>query len=892
VIGSWLARLLLRAAPAAFRERHGRDVLAVSRRRVAHGRRAGAVRGVVVEARELAGLVGLAAGLHAARLRGRRPLRGERRSRYGEGVVRDMRYGARALRRDPVHAVTAVLVLTLGIGASVAIFSAANAFLLRPLPFGDADRLAMLYETNPEFGWTDAAAAPANVLDWRERVPAFADVAAFSEFNDRIPWMADGEPVLLASTAVTGNFFATLGVRAAVGRTFTWEETWQGSSDVVVLSHGLWQRHFGGDPSAIGSTIDLGTRRVQVIGVMPAGFSFPSADTELWAPWGWARADATEIWFRRAHFVRAFARLQPGVTHEAAAAQLQTVVTALQVEYPETNSVMGAGMMPLRDFLVRDVRRPLWILLGAVGLLLLLACANVANLTIVRGVARTRELALRHALGADRMRVIRQLLTESTVLAAAGGALGVAAGWAGVHAMASLTSLGIDGATSIALDLRVVAFACAATFVSSLLFGVLPAVRATSKGLQSAMMDGGTGASAGRTRLRTVRGFVIAEVALAVMLVAAAALMTRSFMLMRSVDPGFATEGVLAVQVTAPAARYADRDAVLAFQDRLSEALQARAGIERVGIVGRLPLAGTSWSSQFQARGWPPDRVGIEILHRRADAGYFDALGIPLLHGRMFDERDGPDAPPAVLINETFAREHFAGEDPLGQWIAYDRVPDENSTWHEIVGIVADQHQESLAQPVRAEVFENRRQDWARTVWLVLRTTSPPLAAVPVVRSVLGEIDPLIPIAEAEPLRAVWRASMEREQFVLTLLAVFGAAALLLAAVGVYAVTAQAARTRTREIGVRLALGAERGSVAAMLLRQSLLVVGVGVAAGVVGALVAGRALGSILFGVTPGDPRTLAAVVALLMATAGTACYLPVRRALRADPLRSLRAD
>ncbi|CAN5878893.1 hypothetical protein BH23GEM9_BH23GEM9_08670 [soil metagenome] len=337
-----------------------------------------------------------------------------------EAVVQDLRFGARTLRRDPGYTMLAVLVLALGIGASAAIFSAVNAFFYRPLPFAASDRLVSLYETNPEFGWVDAQAAPANMLDWREQVEAFDDVAAYSGFTSQITFIDDGEPYLLAGVAVTGNFFSVLGVRPALGRGFTWDETWDGASDVVVLSHDVWVTRFGADPSIIDRSYEFGAERARVVGVMPPDFSYPTAGVQLWRPWAWARENRDAAWFRRAHFVNAIARLSPGVTHEEADAQLQVVVRRLQTDYPATNSVMGAGLMPLRDFLIRDVRRPLLILLGAVGLLLLLACANVANLTLVRGAARGRELALRHALGASRQRVAGLLLTESLLLAIVG----------------------------------------------------------------------------------------------------------------------------------------------------------------------------------------------------------------------------------------------------------------------------------------------------------------------------------------------------------------------------------------------------------------------------------------------------------------------------------------
>jgi putative ABC transport system permease protein len=383
---------------------------------------------------------------------------------------------------------------------------------------------------------------------------------------------------------------------------------------------------------------------------------------------------------------------------------------------------------------------------------------------------------------------------------------------------------------------------------------------------------------------------VAVEVALALLLAVGAGLMLRSFWLIRQVDPGFRREGVLAVQFTIPTARYQDRDNVLAFYHRLAEALEGRPEVARVGAVGRLPLTGTSWSSQFQAHGWPPQRVGFEILHRRADRGYFEALDIPLIRGRLFEPGDRAGGPLVVVINETFAREHFPGEDPIGQRIAYDRVATESSNWYEIIGIVGDQHQVSPAQAARAEVFENGNQDWDRSNWVVIRTRVEPASVLPIVRNVLREIDPLIPIAQARPLRDVWRASMVREEFILTLLTVFGGVALLLAAVGVYGVAAQAARQRTREIGIRVALGAAGPDVIGLMLRRSLVMVGLGLAAGLTASLAAARALRAVLYGVAPNDPATLAAVVGLLATVAGLACYLPARRATGLDPVRSLR--
>jgi putative ABC transport system permease protein len=589
--------------------------------------------------------------------------------------------------------------------------------------------------------------------------------------------------------------------------------------------------------------------------------------------------------------VRPVARLAPGVSVQEADAELQVVVRRLQQAYPETNRVMGAGLMPLRGFLIKGIRGPLLVLLGAVGLLLVLACTNVANLVLVRASERGREVAVRRALGAGRGRVAGLMLVEALVVSTLGGVLGLGLGWLGVRGFTGLADLGIEGATTVTLDHRVVLFTAGTSIVAALVFSLAPIVR-NARGGRLASLAGGERSGADVGGLRVARSLVGVEVALALLLVVGAGLMVRSFWFLRDVDPGFEADGVLAVGLSVPSSRYAARDDVLAFYDRLLAALEARPGIERAGTVGQLPLSGTSWSSQFQAEGWPPERVGFEILHRRADAGYFEALRIPLIRGRLLQDTDGPDDPFVVVINEIFAREHFPNEDPLGQRIAYDRAADESSTWREIVGIVGDQSQVSPREPARAEVFESRYQDWGRDNWVVVRTGGDALAALTTVREALRELDPLIPIARAQPLREVWRTSMAREELILSLLAAFGGLALVLAAVGVYGVTAQAARKRTREIGVRMALGADRGDVVRLLFRQGLGAVVMGLVLGLIAALAATRAMTSLLYQVRPGDPATLAGVVALLGLVAALACYLPARRATRLDPVASLRAE
>ena len=689
----WAVQLLLRLSPSVFRERHAEELIAVHDQRAAQTR--GGPSALWFATSEVMGAAVLVVRLHFGLETGITGARGG--ATMWETTRQDVRFAMRTLGRNPGFALVAIAVLALGIGANTAIFSAVNASFFRPLPFGDADRLVMLFETNPEFGWDDATAAPANVFDWRDQVEAFEAVSGYSDFSNQVTAFRDGEPVLLGATEVIGNFFSTLGVVPALGRGFRMDETWEGSDNVVVISHDLWINYFGADPDIVGKSIELSAGSPEIIGVMPEGFSYPSAETELWTVPGWATTDRDAPFFRRAHWVRAFARLKPDVTQTEADAQLQVVVSRLQEDYPQTNSVMGAGFTPMRNFLIKEVRTQLLVLLGAVGLLLrLLACTNVANLMLVRANDRTREIALRHALGAGRVRVARQMLVESGVLALLGGAAGLALGWAGVRAIAVSNPMSIDGATSLALDYRVVLFTLVATGLSGILFGTAPALQTAAGDIYGVLRDGARGASGGRRGLRMVSALVTAEIALALLLVVGAGLMVRTFWLLREVDPGFTTQGVLAAQISVPSARYQNRDQVLEFYDGLIRSLEGRPGVESAGTVGHLPLMGTSWTSSFQAEGWPPDRVGVEIVHRRADTKYFETVETPLIRGRLFESTDGPEDPLVIVVNETFAREHFPAEDPIGQKIAYDQAPTAESTWYEIIGIVGDQHQVTL----------------------------------------------------------------------------------------------------------------------------------------------------------------------------------------------------
>ncbi|MCC7002158.1 MAG: ABC transporter permease [Gemmatimonadaceae bacterium] len=483
------------------------------------------------------------------------------------------------------------------------------------------------------------------------------------------------------------------------------------------------------------------------------------------------------------------------------------------------------------------------------------------------------------------------LTVEHGLLAVIGGVLGAATGWGALRVL-GLTGYGVPAATQVGMDVRVVLFVLGVTVFCALLFGAAPVMLALRQARGADLRSSERGAAGGRRSARLVTGLVALEVALAVMLVAGAGLMARTAMGLREVDVGFRSDHVLALQVTTPSARYQDRDAVLAFQDRFTAALEATPGVERTGIVGQLPLAGTSWSSQFKAEGWPAERVGSQIMHRRADQGYFEALGVPLRRGRLLEPRDRGDAPFAVVVNETFARTFFADEDPIGKRIAYDREPTPQSNWYEIVGVVGDQHQVSPGQAPEPEVFESRSQDWGRTIWVVMRTSVEPMSVVASVRATLREIDAAIPIAKLRTLDEVRLASMAREDSVLGLFTAFGGLALLLAAVGVYAVAAQSARQRTREIGIRLALGATASDIAKLVLGRGVVSVVVGLAVGLVATIAASRALESLLYGVEATDVRTIASVAVLLLGVGVIACWIPARWATRIDPVRSLKVE
>ena len=809
-----------------------------------------------------------------------------------EDFVADARYTMRTMRRTPALAAAAILTLALGVGANTAIFSAVNAVILRPLPFPNPDQLYMVWEENPEKGWDKQVAAPANMLDWREQVGAFADVMGYTDLFGTSILSGDGDPSVVTPALATGNFFSVLGVRAALGRTFTDAETWSTGQNVAVLSHRLWRDRFRSDPGVVGRTIQLDGTAVQVVGVMPAGFAFPNEQIDLWQPWAWSPGQRQQISFRRAHYVSVIARVKPGVAQETANAQLQAVVKRLQRDYPATNTFMGAGITPLHEFLVGDTRLPLLVLLAAVGLLLLIACANVGNLMLVKASGREREAALRLALGAGRRRLVRQALTESLVMALLGGAAGVALGWWGTRALQAMQPAGMLRVSSFDFDWVVLGYVLAITTVSALLFGIAPALWSSRRLPLDALKEGGRGGSDSRRVRRWGERLVVAEVALALMLSIGAGLLVRSLLQLRNVDAGFDPNGVLAVKLSLPSGRYDTGAKATTFFLGLEERLRGIPGVQGAGGVSQLSLTSSGYTSDFTIAGWPGGKYGSEVVHRRVTTDYFKVMKTPILAGRAFTADDRADGPQVIIINEAFARKHFQGEDPIGKRVTFDRIPDSTSTWNTIVGVVKSQHQTKLSLEPQIEAFEPLAQSPTGGMSMVLRTAGDPASLGPAVRRAVAEIDPTLAIESMRTMHEVRAQSLARERFLTTLLLLFASVGLALAVVGVYGVMAQMARRRIREMGIRLALGAQANDVRWLVVRNGLKVVATGLVIGTAGALLATRAMQTLLFGVASKDPLTFLSVPVVLVLTALIATWMPAMAASRADPATALRAE
>jgi predicted permease len=804
----------------------------------------------------------------------------------------DLRRAVRTLRRSPAMAGAAIATLALAIGANTAIFSAVSAVMLRPLPFTEPARLVSLWEHNPDFNWYQQDAAPANMLDWRDQAGVFSGVAGYFSFAGSTTLTGRGEPRLLRTQQVTGDFFSVLGVEPALGRNLTEAESWDNTPRVALLSHKTWREVFGADRGIVGKSIELGGRPVEVIGVLPERFSFPGSDAELWQPVRWDPGARGQVWFRRAHFVRVIGRLKPEVTLEQADAALQVVVKRLAQDFPETNVHMGAGITPLHEFIVGKTRLPLLVMLGAVALLLLIACVNVANLLLVRASGQEREASVRLALGAGRGRLFRQALAESAVLAAAGGLAGVGLGWWGTRVLARLQPAGMLPVQDISMSGGVLLYAALATTLAALIFGIAPTVWTIRRVPADVLREEGRTASGSVRARRWGEGLLVTQVALALALTLGAGLLVRSYLLLQRVEPGFDTRQVLAVSVNLPGIRFDSLHKVLGFYRQLERDTRGLPGVTAAALVSAVPLGPPSWSSEFAIAGRPPMARGGEVVHREITPDYQKVLRVELLKGRAFTDADREDAPRVVLINQALARLYFAGEDPVGQRIAFDREPDSSSVWRTIVGVVHDERQRGLAEPARPEIFASFPQEPRNGMTLVVRTQGDPLALAPAIRQLVARLDPLLAISSIRSMDAVRNASLARDRFLTILMLSFAGVGLLLGIVGIYGVMAQLARRRMREMGIRLALGASAGQLQWLVVRKGLALTGLGLAGGVVLAVGGTQMIRTLLFQVAPVDPLTYGSVAALVLLTAGLASWLPAARASRADPCSVLRSD
>ena len=894
-----LLRLCLRTLPEDFHRRYAAEIEQTVLERLAGARQRRGPFGTWPSALyELAGL--MAAGLRArasapAHLSSRSP---QVQASNFEGMstmsnlAHEIRHAARSLLRRPLFTVVAGLALALGIGANVAIFSVVQAVLLRPLPFEDPDRLVVIWETNPERGWTDAQASSANYLDWREQAKSFEGMAAYNDWLTERTILAGGEPSMLQASEVTGSFFQVLGQLPALGTGFDEADTWAGTEPSVILSHGLWQSLYGGDPEILGQALELDGDAYRIRGVMGEGFRFPFPDADLWLPTAWDRANLEQAWFRRAHGMRVVGRLAEGVDERQAAAELAAIAEGLEEKYPATNTRMGNGLGSLHSWMVGDTRLPLLVLMAAVGFVLLIACANVANMLLARGASRRGEMATRSALGASRRRLLALGLAESLLLALGGGALGLLLGAWGIQPLLALSPEGLPRVEELSLDTGLALFALGATLFTGLAFGLVPAWRAASVDRLAGTGGWSRGASSGRRSRRSTAFLVAAQVTLTLPLVVGAGLMVRTLEGLSLVEPGFNPQSTLVASVALPSTHYQDDAQVAAFYRELLVEVRALSGVENAALSARLPFGNQRWSSDFVAEGWPADRYAVGVRHDEISPGLFRTMEVPLLRGRDFSEADGLQPPAVVIVNRVLAERFFPGEDPVGRRVTFDREPGENSIWRTIVGVVDNVHRESLALEEKPSFYAPVFQDTTRRVHLLVRTAGKPEAFVGSVRSVLESLDPALPLFEITTLEETVAASVATERFLLALLGVFALVALVLASVGILGVVSYATMRRKREIGIRVALGAERSSIVSLVLRRGMAPVITGILLGILSSLLLSRSLQSFLFEVAAYDPWTLGVGITLFLIVSLAACALPARWAARLDPARTLNAE
>ncbi|HEY0380189.1 MAG TPA: ABC transporter permease [Pyrinomonadaceae bacterium] len=810
-----------------------------------------------------------------------------------KSLLQDLRYGIRTLLKRPGFTVVAVLALALGIGANSAIFSVVNSVLLRPLPYKDPAQLVIVWETNPQllsdYLKTHNEAAPGNFLDWQAQSKSFENLAAFTwqDFN-----LTGGDtPEQVIGNTVTPNMFATLGVRPILGRDFLAEEGQAGRDNVVILSHGLWQRRFGSSPNIVGQAISVNGRPSTVVGVMPEGFEFPRAACELWTPLAPGDNFKTN---RRAHFLYTRARLKPGVTIAQAQAEMDTIAARLRQQYPDTNDQRGVRLASLSEESVAQIKPALLILLAAVGFVLLIACANVANLMLARAAARQKEIAIRTALGAGRLRIIRQLLTESVLLSLIGGVCGLLLALWGIDlllaSMPQQFALGIPGWNKIGLDYRVLGFTLLVSLLTGILFGLFPAWQASKYDLNEALKEGSKG-SAGQGRKRFRNALIVSEVTLALVLLVGSGLMMRSLRRLMDVKPGFDPQNLTTLQLALPQAQYGQNEQLVAFYSELTRRIESLPGVEAAATIDMMPMGGSGGTTSFLVEGRPAPPPGQfpEANARTSSPGYFQTMRIPVVKGRDFSEHDTANTPLVVVINETMARKYWPNEDPLGKRLL---DPQNRTPPAEVIGVVGDVKHFGLDDQAEEYIYTSSLQTPGNSMFLVVRTATDPLSMTATLRKEVQSLDKELPVFDVKPMEQRIIESTGARRLVMFLLGVFALVALALASVGIYGVMAYAVTQRTHEIGIRMALGASRGDILRLVVRQGMLLVLAGVVLGLLVSFAVTRFMSGLLFGVAPNDPATLFGVSLLLAAIAFIACLVPALRAMKVDPMVALRYE
>jgi len=801
-----------------------------------------------------------------------------------ESTFKDIRYGLRSLLKRPGFTAIALIALALGIGANTAIFSLVNAVVLQPLPYPDPDRLVWMYG-NIRNGGNRASVSPPDFLDYRAQNKTFEQFAASGTTPRPINLTGSGEPERLSASAVTGNYFEAFGVVPVLGRGFSLENEKPGSDQVTVLSYALWQKRFAGDPEIVNKTINLDGKAFTVVGVMGEGVNLPQA-AELWVPLNFDGDPEMKI--RKAHFLRPIGRLKQGVTLAQAQADTDVVAGALEEQFPDSNTGWNLRLIPLREQLFGGTRTTVLILFGAVGFVLLIACANVANLLLVRAAARQKEIALRTALGASRLRILRQMLTESLLLSVLGGALGALLATWGVQLLVTLSEGSIPRTANVKIDLTVLAFTLGISLVTGILFGLAPAFRTMNLNLIDSLKDGARGGAESTLRNRTRSLLVVFESAVAVMLLIGAGLLVRSLIALQRVDPGFDSNNVLTMRLDLSRKKYDTPEKAANFFQQLETRVGNLPGVDVLGFTTELPLSGQPNDIPFTVEGRPPVKPGEEFGgdFRRVNQKFFSALKIPLLRGRNFTEQEVRQTDKVVIVSQQLVNVVFPNEEALGKRL----VSAMGNQAYEIIGIVGDIRHRSLDNaPFPTMYFPTHAIGRAN---LVVRTKGDPLSVAASVRKEVQALDPDQPVAAIRTMKDWVDSSVAAPRYRTTLLALFAALAMILAATGIYGVMSYSVAQRTHEIGVRMALGARRFDVLKLVVRQGMVLAVIGVVVGLGGAYALTRVMSSLLFGVTEKDPVTFAVVAGLLVAVSFIACFVPARRATKVDPLVALRYE